>query len=138
MGGLVRGRWSFADAGQSPSTSVIARELSAVTGLSAVCVGSGPDERIDVSAIGQSLFDIDRIGSRLTVWGYVPPHPYLWENLDVALATLGGRIEVEETFWRPDPRHGHLRRAWKDLRPRQRLLLRFPAVGASRPFDRFV
>lgn len=138
--GLVLGKWRFADASQLPATQAIANGLTHATGLRVSCSDSGTesDERIDIPFLRESLFDIERIDSAITLCGYIPAHPYLWENLDRVLSELGGKIELAETHWRPNSKYHHLRRPWQALTPRQRFLLRLPTLGASRLFDRFV
>ena len=97
-----------------------------------------PCTHIEIPILGESLFDIERAGREVTFYGHVPAHPYLWENLDRVLVTLGGQRLSDETCWRPDDRFRHVRKPWDELSAPQKWLLRFRTIGASRLLDRFV
>jgi hypothetical protein len=138
--GLVIGKWRFADANQVPSAEIIASQLASATGLQAIhsTDRTTRNSRIDIPVLTESVFDIEQAGTDVVVFGYIPAHPYLWENLDHVLEKLGGTRTSEETHWRPDDRFRHLRRPWEKLSAQQRFLLRVPTIGAARVFDRFV
>jgi hypothetical protein len=129
----VRGKWAFPEGSAPPSAATVATALAKVTGLRV----SIDDARIHVAIIEESLFDIECEVNSLELSSFIPAHPYLWENLDRVLSELGGQIQPDEIYWRPQPQLHHLRRSWHDLTRRQRFLLRLPTLGAWRGLDRF-
>lgn len=138
--GLVVGKWQFENRDGVPSTEALAAALAAATKLQVThnLEGGARHERIDIPLLGESLFDIERAEGDMTLYGYVPAHPYLWENLDRVLVALGGQRRSDATCWRPDDRFRHVRRSWDELSGSQRWLLRLPTIGPSRLLDRFV
>jgi hypothetical protein len=72
------------------------------------------------------------------VYGFIPTHPYLWENLDAVMTALGGRRDTDVCVWQPDPAHARLRVRWDTLSPRDRFVLARRPVMAWRPFDRLL
>jgi hypothetical protein len=134
--GLIYGEWRFPGA-TPPAPAAIARALGEATGLDVRLETQGADAAvvIVVPLLGQRLFKWRIDGDLLAVHGFVPAHPYLWENLDAVLRGLGGVPGPEEHAWRPDARHAGLRRPWQALGAAPRLLLRLPTIGAWRPQD---
>ena len=137
--GVVGAKWSFAGNSAPPAIATLAGELAKVTGLNVTWRDASEQftARIDVATIDQSLLLIDREADSLMLHGFVPAHPYLWENVDRVLTQLGGVREVGEIFWQPEERFHHLRRAWAELSRRQQFLLSLPTVGAWRWLDRW-
>jgi hypothetical protein len=137
---VVRGRWVFAGNSTPPLSATIATELSRITGLRVVNRDSANqrDEWIDVGTIDESLFDLERDAATLALSSFVPAHPYLWENLDRVLSGLGGCVQSGAGLWQPTPTFERLRGPWDTLTSRQRVLLRFPTIGAARWLDRFL
>jgi hypothetical protein len=74
----------------------------------------------------------------ITIYGYMPAHPYLWENLDCVLSNVGGKCVRGEIYWQPQVQFHHLRKPWPTLTPLQKFFLKMPPLGVSRIFDRFV
>lgn len=74
----------------------------------------------------------------LTLHGYIPAHPYLWENLDRVMTALDGLCGAEPISWQPRAEDAILRRRWNALSRRDRWLLRRASLLASRPWDRFL
>lgn len=135
--GLTVGEWVF-DTAPPPDPATIAAALARGTGLEIRRQGEGDEVVLLVPALGERLFDWRAEGPRISVHGFIPAHPYLWESLDAAMASLGGRIGAAAHLWRPDPAHASLRRPWAELTSAQRALLRVPTVGAWRPLDRLL
>lgn len=135
--GLIVGTWVFPAAG-APGIAAVAETLARGTGLEVRQEGAGDDIALVVPALRERLFDWRTDGACITVHGFIPAHPYLWESLDAAMTALGGRIGEEAHLWRPDPAHAALRRPWSELTPAQRALLRVPTIGAWRPLDRLL
>jgi hypothetical protein len=93
--GLVVGRWQFENRDGVPSTEALATALAAATKLQVTHqLEDTQHERIDIPLLGESLFDIERAEGEMTLYSYVPAHPYLWENLDRVLVELGGAATV--------------------------------------------
>lgn len=130
---LVVGCWRFD--GRAPELRQVAEALGARTGLAVLCPPSDRP-RVELPLLGEALFDWVLEPQRIEVFGYAPAHPYLWENLDATLAALGGRAVAQAPYWRADTRLSALRKPWRELRPLQRLAMRVPAIGMSRPLDR--
>lgn len=135
--GLVVGEWRFPPA-SAPGVAAIAAALADRTGLEVRQEGTGDGVALVVPMLRERLFDWRSDGAAVTVHGFVPPHPYLWEMLDAVMASFGGRIGETEHLWRPDPARATLRRPWHALTAADRLILRAPTVGAWRPLDRFL
>lgn len=135
--GLIYGEWAFA-ARPVPGPDAVARLLAEATGLEVRCDPPGAADaaaNVTLPELGQRLFKW-RIGADLLgVHGFVPAHPYLWENLDLVLGRMGGAPGPAEHAWRPDPRRAGLRRPWAALGATERALLRLPTLGAWRPLD---
>jgi hypothetical protein len=133
----VVGAWRFLP-GSAPEVAVIAEALARHTGLEVRQEGTGDGVALVVPTLRERLFDWRSDGAVVTVHGFVPPHPYLWEMLDAVMASFGGHIGAAEHLWRRDPAHAALRRPWHMLTAAERLILRVPTVGAWRPLDRFL
>jgi hypothetical protein len=70
------------------------------------------------------------------VYGYVPAHPYVWENLDAVMTSFGGERDDDAGHkWQPNPAHARLRTKWSALPPRDRFILAMPSIIGARPFD---
>jgi hypothetical protein len=137
--GLVIGKWCFEPGFPMPKVKAMAYTLSMLMGIDVLCIDPGDKTQyIDIPMIGQSLCDVEYSESDITIYTHIPAHPYLWENLDCAMSELGGRLVAGETYWQPQQRFHHLRRPWSQLSILQQLLLKIPAIGASRVLDRFV
>lgn len=130
---LVVGCWRFDE--RAPELRQIVESLGARTGLVVQC-STSDRPRVELPLLGEALFDWVFDAQRIEVFGFAPAHPYLWENLDATLAVLGGRAVAQAPYWRPDARLAALRKPWHELRPLQRLAMRMPAIGMSRPLDR--
>jgi hypothetical protein len=135
--GLVVGEWRFPP-GTTPGVPAIAEALARATGLEIRREGPGEDGALRVPTLRERLFDWRIDDAAVTVHGFVPPHPYLWEMLDLVMSSLGGRIGEAVHLWRPDPAHAALRRPWQALTPAERVILRLPTLGAWRPLDRLL
>lgn len=137
--GLVVGKWHFEPGLPMPKVEAIADTLAILMGIDVLCIDSEEETRyIDIPVIGESLCDVEYSESDIAIYTHMPAHPYLWENLDCAMSELGGKLVAGETYWQPQKRFHHLRRSWPQLSILQKLLLKVPALGASRVFDRFV
>jgi hypothetical protein len=138
--GLVYGEWAFR-AGAVPSADAVAGALAKATGLEVRLEADDPPGgqiAMHVPHLGQRLIKWRFDNERLAVHGFVPAHPYLWENLDAVLAGFGGRPGPAEHGWRPEARMAGLRRPWAELGPAERMLLRLPGIGPWRPLDGLV
>jgi hypothetical protein len=134
--GVTIGEWSFVTA--APAIGTIAEALARATGLEVRQEGERDDVALLLPTLGERLFDWRCEGTSVTVHGFIPAHPYLWEALDTVMTSLGGRIGDEAHLWQPDPAHAGLRRPWGELTAAQRAILRVPTVGAWRPLDRLL
>ena len=140
--GVTVGTWHFDETpgdlpGDEPSAiAAIAHRLEAETGLRVEQQHEGRTLRIPT--LGEALFDWAFSDRTISVLGFLPEHPYLWENLDVVMAAAGGRRDAAAHVWQPNPAHARLRTRWDDLSPRDRFLLRMPSLLAARPFDRLL
>lgn len=135
--GVTVGAWDFA-AAPVPDIATIAAALARATALEVRQEGTGDGAVLVVPTLRERLFDWRSDGAAVTLHGFVPPHPYLWEMLDAVMASFGGRIGEAEHLWRPDPARAALRQPWHALTAAERLILRAPTVGAWRPLDRFL
>ena len=134
---LVIGEWDF-PAGAAPSLPVIANVLRRNTGLEVAEKGPARDTVLTVTKLGESLFDWRIDPDRITVHGFAPAHPFLWQHLHAALGGFGGVPSGRPEIWRPDPAQRLLRQPWKALPRRERLILRLPSIAAARPLDRLL
>ena len=131
---LVVGSWTFV-AG-APGLPEVVDALRTQTGFAIVLSCTGDLARVDAPLLRESPFDWTLEPGSIGVFSFAPAHPYLWENLDAAMSTLGGRVVAEAPYWRPNPRNHWLRRRWRELSAAQRWLLRLPKIALSRPLDR--
>ncbi len=133
--GLTIANWRFQDRAP-PAIGEVQQALSNATSLQ---VDRGNDERsLSIPLIRQLLLGWEYEGNALTLHGFMPAHPYLWENLDGAMTELGGSRGTHPAGWQPRQAHKRLRCRWERLPPRDRWLLRRPPILAWRPFDRWL
>jgi hypothetical protein len=118
----------------SSFTASIGRPLQDATGLR---IDQEGECTLCIPTIHEVLFTVLVDTHTVTVHGGIPPHPYLWENLDAIMTSLGGRRDTARG-WQPAPAHARLRTRWDALSPRDRFLLKMPAPFGWRPFDRFL
>lgn len=135
--GIVVGNWHFPD-GLPPNFRTIADALHEATGLEARLTHDGL--RLELLPLHVGVFEPHTEDHLFSVRGFLPPHPYLWENLDRVLNGFGGICQTDDLIhWQPNPADAALRTEWKNLSPRDRRLLRLPPFGvATRLFDRFL
>lgn len=132
--GIIGCCWRFEASTEIPSRADVVAEMSAGIGIE-LCEAEGAFSIYELRgwAIYVAAFD-----ERVECMSFLPPHPYLMENLDAALLRLGGIRVADAISWTPNPRHAHLRTPWASLSKLQRLILKLPGLGVSRPFDRFL
>jgi hypothetical protein len=133
--GLTFGCWRLTGSGPL-ELAVIERGLRLATGLSVEPPGRGAGLRFPL--LRQDLFDWGLDDAGVSVFGFAPPHPYVWENLDAVITALGGQPTDDATAWRPSPGHAGLRTRWSALSRRDRWLLALPSILGARPLDRFL
>ncbi len=127
--GLATATWRFATC-PPPDLDAVGVALAEATGLEVTRDRDG--RSLALPTIRQVVMGWEYTPDRLTLHGFLPPHPYLWAQLDAVLERLGGvRIDGD----RGDPR---LRLRWDALSRRDQWLLRLSPIGAFRPLDRFV
>jgi hypothetical protein len=87
----------------------------------------------------EEMFDWGAENRAVTVHGFIPEHPYLWENLDAVMTAAGGRRGTLASIgWQPNPAGARLRTRWDSLSPRDRFVLAMPSLLGARPFDRLL
>ncbi len=131
------GEWVFPSV-ITPDLSAIADGLRRSMLIDVIVEGEHEDAVLFVPKLGERLFDWRITSEQISVQSFVPAHPYLWEQLDAILVEAGGRPGGNAIAWRPEPARASLRRPWKLLTLRERLILRTPAFAAARPFDRLL
>jgi hypothetical protein len=136
--GIIVGRWHFGEGDlpdDEPSAmAAIAGRLQAATGL----LVEQKDTTLWIPALRQELSGWEFNDRTVTVYGLIPAHPYLWENLDMVMTAAGARRDTDDYVWHPDPTHASLRTRWDALSLRDRFLLALPSVWGERPFDRLL
>jgi hypothetical protein len=137
--GIVVGSWHF-DAAETglpgnelTAIAALGSRLQEATGLRVELRDAGRTLRIPT--LREELFDFQYLGSAVTVHGFAPVHPYLWENLDGVMTAAGARVDTADHVWKPDPGRVGLRARWEALSPRDRFLLAMPSLLGARPFD---
>lgn len=150
--GVISGTWHFSEtqgalAGDALSAiASIGRRLQAATGLRVdlqTVMGWHVEPRhedhiLRIPTLREELFDWAFNDRTVTVYGFMPEHPYLWENLDAIMTAAGGRRDSAVYGWKPNPAHARLRTRWDTLSPRDRFLLTMPSLLGARPFDRLL
>jgi hypothetical protein len=131
--GVIVATWSFADC--APDLAKVWRGLTTVTGLT---IEQDSADSLRIPELRESLFDWVFTGPNVTVHGFVPAHPYVWENLDAVMTAAGGKLVHADHLWRPNAAHARLRKPWRELSGRDRALLRLPSLAGWRPFDRYL
>jgi hypothetical protein len=139
--GVISGTWHFGETSDLPgdelsALATIGRRLEAATGLRVEQRDEGCTLRIPT--LREELFDWAFDDRTVSVRGFIPEHPYLWENLDAVMTAAGGRRDTAELGWRPNPAHARLRMRWEALPTRDRFLLAMPSLLGTRPFDRLL
>jgi hypothetical protein len=92
--GVTAGTWHFDETpsdlpgDESSAIAAIAHRLEAVTGLRVERRHEGRTLRIPTR--GEALFDWAFSDRTISVLGFMPEHPHLWENLDAVMAAAGG------------------------------------------------
>lgn len=135
---LVIGEWCFAPGQATPDLPAVAALLQRAMNLPVQLEGVGREAVLHVPRLRECLFDLRSEVARLTLHGFAPAHPYLWEALDGVLTAAGGSVAGNSVAWRPDPQRAWLRRPWSALGARDRWLLGLPSVLATRPLDRWL
>ena len=137
--GIVVGSWHF-DAAQPglpgdelSAIAALGSRLQAATGLRVELRDAGRTLRIPT--LREELFDFDLKGGTVTLHGFAPVHPYLWENLDGVMTAAGGRRDTADHVWKSDPDRVGLRVRWDTLSSRDRFVLAMPSLLGARPFD---
>jgi hypothetical protein len=134
--GIITGTWLFPSyfhpKGEQITSGTIAQRLHEATGLR---IELQADGGLRFPLLREKLFDWEFGERSITVYGYVPAHPYLWENLDAVMILLGGARDHAIYKWKPNPSHTRLRTRWNTLRPRDRFILMTPSIVGTRPFD---
>jgi hypothetical protein len=148
--GVEIGIWHFGETqGDLPrdvlsAIAAMARRLEAATGLPVEQRNEGRTLRVPAlreewmndPALRDEPFDCACTDRTITVLGFVPAHPYLWENLDAAMTAAGGRRNAVSFGGRPNPAHARLRRHWDTLSSRDRFLLAMPSLLGARLLNR--
>ena len=147
--GVISGTWHFDETqgglpgDQLSAVATIGRRLEAATGLRVELIRWGVEERLEdhtlrIPALREELLHWVFNDRTITVHGFIPEHPYLWENLDAVMMAAGGRRDTTVLGWRPNPAHARLRVRWDTLPSHDRFLLRMPSLLGMRPFDRLL
>jgi len=133
--GLTVGRWCV-PCHRRLDLATVEQGLREVTGLRVDRVHGGNTLRLPM--IREELFDWVFHACEVTVYGFTPAHPFLWENLDAVMTTAGGECSAAPHVWKPDPAHARLRSKWASLSRRDRFVLTLPSIIGARPFDRLL
>jgi len=149
--GVIVGTWHFGGTRDLPgddlsAVAAIARRLEASTGLRVelqTVIGwrveqRHEDQTLRIPTLRQDLFDWVFGDRTIAVHGFIPEHPYLWENVDAVITAAGGCCDTAAHGWQPNPAHARLRTHWDTLSPRDRFLLAMPSLLGTRPFDRLL
>ncbi len=132
---LVVGSW-FMRQPESIRPAMVAERLRAATGLE--IEARSTEDTLRIPALREELFDWTTAGDAVTVHGFMPAHPYLWENLDAVMGAAGGQRSTAGHVWRPNPAHARLRVHWSTLSPRDRFILSTRSIFGARPLDRLL
>lgn len=133
--GLVVGSW-FMRQPESIRPAVVAERLRAATGLHVEVRPT--DDTLRIPALREELFDWTLADGVVTVHGFMPAHPYLWENLDTVMGEVGGQRSTAGHVWRPNPAHARLRAHWSALSTKDRFILSTRSIFGVRPLDRLL
>ena len=137
--GIIIGTWfippSYRKKDDLNAISVVAMRLRTATGLG---IYQAPNGSLVLSRIRESLFDWQIEQDSITVHGFAPAHPYLWENLDGVMTLLGNTRDTTVYKWRPNPAYERLRTRWTALPKHDRLILSLPSILGRRTLDSFL
>lgn len=130
--GLIVGSW-FVRQPEPIWPAAVAERLRAVTGLE---VEAQPAEgTLRFPALREELFDWTLADGAVTVHGFMPAHPYLWENLDAIMSEANCQRSTASHVWRPNPAHARLRVPWSSLSSKDRFILSTRSIFGARPLD---
>lgn len=129
--GLVQGSWVFAGR-TPPSLAEVAEAFRASTGLETVVAHEG--RTMKVVPLYLEIFEPHITEREFAIQGFMPPHRYLWENLDQVMASLGGACSAEPPYWKPNPADARLRTRWDQLTARDQRDLGLNALGVAWKF----
>jgi hypothetical protein len=146
--GIVVSAWTFP--GPPPSVETVARELERRVGVPVQVSNRetredrhrrlDPEGRFESALSGPAEFatlrlpavcrayelELGLLERAIAVEAGIPPHPYLWVNLDAALRALGGRRQPAPGAHFPPPGSEHLEKAWAELDRWSRFRFRGP------------
>lgn len=132
---LVVGSW-FMRQPESMPLAVVAERLRAATGLA---IDARPAQgALRIPTLREELFDWTSADGMVAVHGFMPAHPYLWENLDAVMGAAGGQRSTANHVWRPNPAHARLRAPWSALSSMDRFILSSRSIFGARPLDRLL
>lgn len=129
--GLVQGSWVFVDR-RPPSLAEVAQAFQASTGLQTVVALEG--RTMKVLPLYLEIFEPQITDHEFTIQGFVPPHRYLWENLDQVMTSFGGARNTEAPYWQGDPADVRLRTRWDQLSTRDQRELGLNSLGVAWKF----
>lgn len=133
--GLVVGAWLVGHP-DSIRLAGVAERLRVATGLE---IETQPTEdALRIPALREELFDWTLASGAVTVHGFAPAHPYLWENLDAVMSEAGGHRSAAGHLWQPNPSHARLRARWSTLSSSDRFVLSMRSIFGARPLDRLL
>jgi len=134
--GIITGKWLLPSSSHLGAEGItprwVAERLREATGLYAEARADGV---VCIPALREKLFDWVIEDGAVSVDGYAPAHPYLWENLDAVMTEAGCTRTEDPWRWQPDPTRTGLRKQWKALPPRNRLILSQPLIRFHRLVD---
>ena len=135
--GLVRGEWTFPKA-DAPSVDAVVDALQLRSGVDVSRSREDGDVCVALPLLKEILFEWQRDPERISVHGPIPPHPYLWTQLNAVMIGFGGRPTRNTLAFLPESPAAELNRPWAELTSMQRFALRLRPVYGWRPIDRLV